>query len=402
MSKQLDRIFETYAYNSQQKLQLRMADDKGLDIDYLKNPLYDWEQMHEIALALEANIDPTPFCDPSIPSESMREIRNHLFDNMEIYEARREEVAEKRLKNIFVFIGAMLLIFLIAVIGFLRKDFISSVFSELKLTLVDEKVDIGISELSSFRYTDLVQQSSGGELIIPNLDISSPGEYNLEYSIKNEAKEIKKSMIIYVYDDIKPIIELKTNILTTKINKSKPNYNSYIKNAYDNYDKNLSITDVLIDDSKVDYKKAGKYSVTFNLKDSSENIAIEKLTVLIEKENIDLSSDISSGDNSNNNSNSSSNNTVNKNNHDKNNDKLSANNNQSSTTNQNSNKDYDLSYMPENKVFLVSDYESFDECINQCKIYIDSCINKGFVGTAKYEPIKENDVYIGYKVLFTK
>lgn len=71
MSRKLDEVLSTYAYDTRQKNQLRMADEKGLNLDMMKNPLYDWEQMREIALAMEYGLDPSPLCDPTISSESM-------------------------------------------------------------------------------------------------------------------------------------------------------------------------------------------------------------------------------------------------------------------------------------------------------------------------------------------
>ena len=49
MSKTLDKLFETYAYDSRQKTQLRLADEKGLDISKMKDPKFNWEQMREIS-----------------------------------------------------------------------------------------------------------------------------------------------------------------------------------------------------------------------------------------------------------------------------------------------------------------------------------------------------------------
>ncbi len=42
MSKKLDELFETYAYDSRQKTQLRLADEKGLDISKMKDPKFNW------------------------------------------------------------------------------------------------------------------------------------------------------------------------------------------------------------------------------------------------------------------------------------------------------------------------------------------------------------------------
>ena len=49
LAKKLDELFETYAYDARQKTQLRLADEKGLDISKMKDPKFNWEQMREIS-----------------------------------------------------------------------------------------------------------------------------------------------------------------------------------------------------------------------------------------------------------------------------------------------------------------------------------------------------------------
>ena len=42
MSQKLDNILSTYVYDARQKNKLRLADEKGLDIDFINDPTYDW------------------------------------------------------------------------------------------------------------------------------------------------------------------------------------------------------------------------------------------------------------------------------------------------------------------------------------------------------------------------
>ena len=74
----LDELLETYAYNPQQKNQLKKANKKGLELSYLQDPRLDWEQMREIAVALEYGVDPSSFCNPDIPAENMEDISNTM------------------------------------------------------------------------------------------------------------------------------------------------------------------------------------------------------------------------------------------------------------------------------------------------------------------------------------
>ena len=80
LAKKLDELFETYAYDARQKTQLRLADEKGLDISKMKDPRFNWEQMREISLAMEYGLNPDTLCDPEINAESMEKIRYSLMD----------------------------------------------------------------------------------------------------------------------------------------------------------------------------------------------------------------------------------------------------------------------------------------------------------------------------------
>ena len=86
MSKRLDELFETYAYDARQKTQLRLADEKGLDISKMKDPRFNWEQMREISLAMEYGLNPDTLCDPEINAESMEKIRYSLMDQQSVFE----------------------------------------------------------------------------------------------------------------------------------------------------------------------------------------------------------------------------------------------------------------------------------------------------------------------------
>lgn len=62
-----------------------------MDLDKVKSPQYDWEQMREIIIAMDYGNDLTPLCDPSIPSQSMENIRMHIFEDEGIYKEANEK-----------------------------------------------------------------------------------------------------------------------------------------------------------------------------------------------------------------------------------------------------------------------------------------------------------------------
>ena len=96
----LDELFETYAYDARQKTQLRLADEKGLDISKMKDPRFNWEQMREISLAMEYGLNPDTLCDPEINAESMEKIRYSLMDQQSVFEDAKEEIKKKRTQRI--------------------------------------------------------------------------------------------------------------------------------------------------------------------------------------------------------------------------------------------------------------------------------------------------------------
>lgn len=79
-------------------------------------------------------------------------------------------------------------------------------------------------------------------------------------------------------DIIPPILELTTN--STKITIGEEfDYKKYIKNAYDEVDGNLIEK---VEFSKIDLSKEGTYEIVYYVFDSSNNIAQQILTLIIE------------------------------------------------------------------------------------------------------------------------
>lgn len=111
------------------------------------------------------------------------------------------------------------------------------------------------------------------------VDTTQIGDYTLTYSVTNTKgkKEATLYRTVKVRDKVNPVIKLKGNATTTI------NYGSTYKEpgykATDNYDgditKNVKIT------GKVNTKKLGSYQLTYNITDSSENVATTTRTVKV-------------------------------------------------------------------------------------------------------------------------
>ena len=278
MSKTLDKLFETYAYDSRQKTQLRLADEKGLDISKMKDPNFNWEQMREISLAMEYGLNPNALCDPEISAESMEKIRYSLMDQQSVFEDAKEEVKKKRTKRISLIIFTMVFSFIASVVYLMNKELIDKYIEPVPLELTTDRVTVEYGEDIHFmdyvKYYDKSQQ-----LTIPlNEKLKKVNDYKFVYSVTNGIKTKEKALIVSVVDNIKPTIELIQSENTLN-NGEQFNPKDYIKKVEDNYDQ-LSADNVVINNS-VDSNKDGDYEVEYQLEDQHGNVAISTLIVHI-------------------------------------------------------------------------------------------------------------------------
>ena len=278
MSKTLDKLFETYAYDSRQKTQLRLADEKGLDISKMKDPKFNWEQMREISLAMEYGLTPDTLCDPEISAESMEKIRYSLMDQQSVFEDAKEEIKKKRTQRISSPIFIMVFAFIVSVVYLMNKDTIDKYIEPVPLELTTDRVTVEYGEDIHFmdyvKYYDKSQQ-----LTIPlNEKLKKVKDYKFVYSVTNGIKTKEKALIVSVVDNIKPTIELIQSEITLN-NGEQFNPKDYIKKVEDNYDQ-LSADNVVINNS-VDSNKDGDYEVEYQLEDQQGNVAISTLIVHI-------------------------------------------------------------------------------------------------------------------------
>ena len=114
------------------------------------------------------------------------------------------------------------------------------------------------------------------------VDIEKVGKYKIKYSIKEKiSKKITtKYRTVIVTDNIKPTITLNGGNISLYLNKE---YTEYGYTASDNIDGD--ITDKVTIEGAVDNTKIGEYTLTYKVKDSSDNEAKEtrKVTVIKDK-----------------------------------------------------------------------------------------------------------------------
>lgn len=375
MSKKLDELLNKYAWNSLQIQQLRMADKKNLDLTYF-HPQYDWEQLREIRLALEDGMDPSFLLDKHINSDSMRKNRETIYKMSGLFDKNIEMAKAKKLKRIIITTSFIIFIVILVVFGAWKKDYIIQMVSGMELELIDHTYEIGLSELDTFHFSDLIKNySKDAELILPDTSLETIGEYNLTYEIKNQAKSLKKTIVVSVVDDIKPTLTLKKDNISLAYGSSF-NAKNYIDKANDNIDGNL-IDEVKVS-SSIDTTKPKKFIVTYTLADHSDNTTTSELVVVVKEkeENTQTEKKQSSINSSSKNSESS-------------NKKQSSSNN--TTTNKISAK---------NKTFLFMDYGDASKTEEVALSYAQNALNSKMANGYRCNPIKENGIYIGYEIVF--
>ena len=375
MSKTLDKLFETYAYDSRQKTQLRLADEKGLDISKMKDPKFNWEQMREISLAMEYGLTPDTLCDPEISAESMEKIRYSLMDQQSVFEDAKEEIKKKRTQRISLTIFIMVFAFIVSVVYLMNKDTIDKYIEPVLLELTTDRVTVEYGEDIHFmdyvKYYDKSQQ-----LTIPlNEKLKKVNDYKFVYSVTNGIKTKEKALIVSVVDNIKPTIELIQSEITLN-NGEQFNPKDYIKKVEDNYDQ-LSADNVVINNS-VDSNKDGDYEVEYQLEDQQGNVAISTLIVHIR--------------------------TVSQNE-----DNTAVGNKEDSAVikNQEQNNKSNKVETPkainvEPKIFYIRDYNyDLSSCSQAANNYMNQVLSSSNINLSCYiEPYQENGGVVGYKVVF--
>ena len=375
MSKTLVKLFETYAYDSRLKTQLRLADEKGLDISKMKDPKFNWEQMREISLAMEYGLTPDTLCDPEISAESMEKIRYSLMDQQSVFEDAKEEIKKKRTQRISLTIFIMVFAFIVSVVYLMNKDKIDKYIEPVLLELTTDRVTVEYGEDIHFmdyvKYYDKSQQ-----LTIPlNEKLKKVNDYKFVYSVTNGIKTKEKALIVSVVDNIKPTIELIQSEITLN-NGEQFNPKDYIKKVEDNYDQ-LSADNVVINNS-VDSNKDGDYEVEYQLEDQQGNVAISTLIVHIR--------------------------TVSQNE-----DNTAVGNKEDSAVikNQEQNNKSNKVETPkainvEPKIFYIRDYNyDLSSCSQAANNYMNQVLSSSNINLSCYiEPYQENGGVVGYKVVF--
>lgn len=366
MSRKLDELLSTYSYDARQKNQLRMADEKGLNLDMIKNPLYDWEQMREIALAMEYGLDPTPLCDPTISSESMENIRVHLFENQGVFENAKAEISLKKIKIIIIILTVVIFFCLILSVLYINKDYLLALCEDLELELTDDNIILSFGQ--EFHPIDYVKSyNKENKLVLPAVQkMNKLTDYEYIYEVNNGVKSIQKTLIITVIDDEPPVIHLKQSDVTI-MQDDDFDALDYVADESDNYD-NLSLKDIHCEING-DVSQVGNFTVLYSMTDSSGNETTETLNVKVEK---------------------------------KSEEQTQSNSNNNQKTNDNVKKQNEINkYIPSNKIFYIRDFNyDIEACKNAAVSYMNDQLSKSNATYGELQSYQENNIIDGYRVIF--
>lgn len=369
MSKKLQELYDTYAYDSRQKNQLRIADEKGLDLDRIKDPRYDWQQMREIILAMEYGIDPAPLCDSSISSESMENIRIHLFEQQGVFADAKTNIMLKRIKVITILIIFVAIFSILLAIMYLNKDYIISYYENIELDLKSDYIQLSYGE--AFHPADYVKAyNKKNKLILPEIKkMNHLGDYEYVYKVTNGVKSVEKTMVVTIVDKEAPIIVLKSDSITIE-QSSHFNALEHVDSVSDNYD-NVSIENITYD-SNVDTSKVGKFTVLYSLTDLSGNKTTKVINVIVERKQEINQAPVHEN---------------------------TAEDKENVITNHESNDL--LQTIPSSKVFYIRDYDyDIAKCKEAAVSYMNSQLDLSNAIYGELQPYQENCVTLGYKVIF--
>lgn len=216
------------------------------------------------------------------------------------------------------------------------------------------------------------------------VDTSVLTEYEVTYKTNNsDNRFITKT--VKIRDTTAPVITFKGLDSNKSLSIKKDEFSEY------NFNRNIDVKDNCDQKPQTEVKvekvaDKDEYQVLVTATDKFDNVSTDRFIIRLLEEKKDENDSSkkdnhSSGNSNNSNSSSNSNKTTDKN-------------TGSSSSNHTS------SYKPKEKDFTIDTYNSFDECLNACEKYIESCMENGYVGMGKSVPIKRDGLNIGYRAVF--
>ena len=166
------------------------------------------------------------------------------------------------------------------------KDTTAPVITLSKKKFVIKDTDEAPAYLKYVSASDKADGDMSDEIKVVDKDVDygSPGTYKLLYRVKDAAGNIaKKSAKVVIKDTTPPVLTLSRNKFNYTIGDKKPNYKS-AASAKDSAEG--KIARISVDDSDVDYGKAGTYKIRYTVRDSAGNKTVKKANVVVKKKKV--------------------------------------------------------------------------------------------------------------------
>lgn len=142
--------------------------------------------------------------------------------------------------------------------------------------------DTAPNYLSGVSASDNVDGDLTSVIIVEALNVSYgvPGSYSISYRVYDSSGNLaEKEIPVNILDTTAPSINLSSSSVSLETGAYAPDYAGYLEYIYDASDGYIS--DVEIDDSDVNYNRAGTYTVYYRVSDSSGNSSRATFTVYI-------------------------------------------------------------------------------------------------------------------------
>lgn len=158
--------------------------------------------------------------------------------------------------------------------------------SEKIITLADTDKDVDYSNYVSAKsrvYGDMTE-----EVAIDSSEVKYgfPGKYKVRYSVTDrDGNKKEAAMDVVIKDTTAPVIAAFSTEIVLMEGDNKPDYLSGVT-AEDGYEGDLT-EKVTVDDSAVDYNKAGTYTILYTVADAAGNVAKQEAKVTVREKPVE-------------------------------------------------------------------------------------------------------------------
>lgn len=192
-------------------------------------------------------------------------------------------IGEKKVSKAPKIILGVLVAFLLSslVLGYFYREEVYAYLVNPHATLKQETVELEVGDkidLKSFVLNDYKNQV---EVEIPKeMEMNHPGEFDFIYKSKNALNEKEMKLKVVVKDKIKPVIELKNDLLVLERGEATDKFDikAQVKDYLDNYSKKEKLE--VIYPEKPDFSKP-EAELVYKVKDESGNEGEAKLRLVI-------------------------------------------------------------------------------------------------------------------------